>query len=219
MREPLTPECLALYIESIADLSDDQVRLAIARAIRELEWFPKPAKIRELAGCGADTARDVVGESAWAWITNYLRSWGVDRLPVYSCGERIEAPSVPKGIEYALRAIGGLRALNQITSESRPFMKKDFITAYHQAPLAEQLAPQLPELSGERILRGHSKQLTAKPVRKEKGGSHTLRTIRAVPQPLTDAQMRERREILRQQTSALMNRSGLEFKQCQQDKI
>src|SRR5438309_2053585 len=50
-REPLTAELLAMYVESLADLSDEQIRLCAGRAIRGLKWFPKPAELRELVGC------------------------------------------------------------------------------------------------------------------------------------------------------------------------
>src|ERR1700722_6901842 len=58
-KESLPPERHPMYVESLAGLSDDQIRICIGRAVRELEWFPKPAKLRELAGAeGSVTKQD-----------------------------------------------------------------------------------------------------------------------------------------------------------------
>jgi|SRR5262249_24475959 len=53
-REPLTAECMAMYVESLSDMTDNQIRVSIGRAVRELKWFPKPAELRELAGANAE---------------------------------------------------------------------------------------------------------------------------------------------------------------------
>ena len=58
-------------------------------------------------------------------------------MPLHSEGKIIDPPALPSRIEYALRRIGGLRGLNQVTADSRPFMYKDFCGAYNQAPIAE----------------------------------------------------------------------------------
>jgi hypothetical protein len=187
-----------MYVESLSDLSEDQVRLCIGRAIRELEWFPKPAKLRELAGIGPEDVRDVEAEAAWTWVNAYLREWGVERMPLYSGGKRIEAPALPQRIEYAVRAIGGLWALNQITTESRPFMKRDFIEAYGQAPIAESLAPQLSGMFGKNKLLGQVKQLMSGERMDATAGSSrraskdAALTIKRVPEPATPEQIRDR---------------------------
>lgn len=131
-----------MYTESLADLSDAQIRLCIGRAIRELEWFPKPAKLRELAGVGKpEDARKVEANAAWESANRYLQRHGVVKYD----RDFITRPPLPPRIEYALRRIGGLSGLNQITADSRPFMYRDFCEAYELAPMAELLAPQLEE--------------------------------------------------------------------------
>src|SRR5207253_124617 len=72
---------------------------------------------------------------------------------------------LPSRVDYALRRIGGFWGLNQMTAESRPFMQRDFIEAYNQAPLAESLAPRLQEMFGERKLLGEVKLLTGRTAR------------------------------------------------------
>jgi hypothetical protein len=197
-REPLTPECLAIYVESLADLSDDQIKICIGRAIRKLEWFPKPAVLREFVQPKDEDESQVEAEAAWKYANDYLHKWGVERMPLYSGGKRIDAPALPPRIEYAVRAIGGLWALNQIITESRPFMKRDFIEAYGQAPIAESLAPQLSGMFGKNKLLGQVKQLmsgermdaTAGSSRQASKGA--VQTIKRVPEPATPEQIRDR---------------------------
>jgi hypothetical protein len=120
----------------------------------------------------------VEADAAWNYVNEYLRKWGVDRLPIYSGGKRITAPRLDARSEYALRRIGGLWALNQIDAESRPFMYRDFCEAYVLAPVAELMAPQLLEQFGDRALVGNVKQLTeAKTMEQQHEASGSERSI------------------------------------------
>src|SRR5258708_26580898 len=75
-KESLTPECIAMYVESLADLTDDQIRMSIGRAVRELEWFPKPSKLRELAGAeGSATSQDAETRAAWDRATRFCSKY------------------------------------------------------------------------------------------------------------------------------------------------
>ena len=143
MGESMTPARLKIYAGGLADLNRPQLETAFARALRELKFFPKIAELRELAGAAAKDQHNVEAEAAWKFANDYLRRWGVNLMPFYSGGKRTEAPPLPPQIDYALRRIGGLRGLNQVTEENRPFMLKDFCEAYKLAPIADLLAPQL----------------------------------------------------------------------------
>jgi len=143
MGEPMTPARLQIYAADLADLETSQLETAFGRARRELKFFPKIAELRDLAGVAAKDTRNVEAEAAWKWANDYLRKWGVDLMPIYSNGTRTEAPTIPPRIAYALRRIGDLRGLNQVTAESRPFMFRDFCEAFTLAPVADSLAPQL----------------------------------------------------------------------------
>ena len=158
-------------------------------------------------------------EAAWVFAMNYLRRWGVERLPLYQSGKRVEAPQLPARIEYAVRRIGGLRGLNQITEESRPFVFKDFCEAYRQAPVAELQEPGLQGRYGARQLLGEVKQLTGAtdrprqpqdvnatgPSAGEKPAELVPCNPKRIPEPPTDAQIRDRRQMLRQQAAAPSN--------------
>lgn len=202
--EPLTAQRLEIYARELADLSTESLRSAFRRAQRGLKFFPKIAELRELAGSKDEDARKVEAEAAWKLANDYLRMWGADLLAVYSAGKRIEAPALPGRIEYALRRIGGLRGLNQITEKSRPFMFKDFVEAYNLAPMAESLAPQLAEnLCARKLLGEVKEQISARSVSEKPSEAKPVQDrafpSKTIPAPPTDAQIRDRREMLRQQ--------------------
>ena len=68
---------MAIYSESLCDLSDDQIRQSVGRAIRELKFFPRVAELRDLAGVAAKDTRNVEAEAAWKWANDYLRKWAL----------------------------------------------------------------------------------------------------------------------------------------------
>jgi hypothetical protein len=99
----------------------------------------------------------VEAEAAWTFAMDYLQQWGVERLPLYRGGKRVEAPPLPSRIEYALRRIGGLRGMNQITEESRPFMFKDFFEAFKQAPIGRAPSTWAPRKIRSKAVAGRNK--------------------------------------------------------------
>ena len=65
--ERLTEERQELYCRSLADVAQEQLRVAFRRARCELKWFPKIAELRELAGALASVEDGRPGpEEAWA---------------------------------------------------------------------------------------------------------------------------------------------------------
>jgi hypothetical protein len=210
--EPMTPERLRIYSEDLCTLAHADLVIAFERARQELKFFPKLAELRELAGAKPQDLRNIEAEAAFKFVCDYLRKWGVDLIPLWQGGKLIEAPPLPSRVDYALRRIGGLRYLNQITAESRPFMQRDFVEAYNQAPLAESLAPQLQEMFGERKLLGEVKLLTSG-MAMDSPGPQTdqvrtpppLKVLRpkSIPRTMTQAEVRDRREMLRQQAEVL----------------
>jgi hypothetical protein len=181
--EPLTAERVEIYVGGLADLSRDQLCVAFRRALYELKWFPKLAELRDLAGSKPEELK-VEAQAAWNYVNDYLRKWGVDRLPVRSDGKLITAPPLDPRLEYAVRQIGGLWRLNQVTDETYHFIFRDFCEAYALAPLAELMAPQLSEKFGIRELAGQVKELSIANPRREL----TLGELsKAEPEPLRSA--------------------------------
>jgi hypothetical protein len=209
--ESLTPERLDIYTNSLVDLQLPQLAIAFKRALCELRFFPKISELRDLAGFKAEDQRKVEAEAAWKYANDYLRKWGVERLPERSGGRWIVAPDLPARIDYALRRIGGLWGLNQVTSESYPFKYKEFCEAYELAPMADFLAPQLQEkFPAAQLLGDLQRHLTDG--KSDKPGS-CVRPIsrpqfvaKKIPEPLTESQIRDRREMLRQQRDKLQGK-------------
>jgi hypothetical protein len=79
--EPLTDQRQDIYFSGLADIPQDQLRVAFRRARYELKWFPKLAELRGLAGTLPDAPNDgrLGPEEAWA------------RMPK---GERMEEDSI-----------------------------------------------------------------------------------------------------------------------------
>jgi len=210
--ESLSPERLKVYTGDLADLDRAQLEIAFTQARHELKFFPKIAELRELAGAKAEDAGQVEADEAWQFANTYLERHGVVR---YDGNDR---PPLPARIEYALRRIGGLWGLNQITKESRPFMYRDFCEGYRQAPLADVLAPQLAEMFGAVKLLGRMKLLDDPSIagiglagrRKQPTPRTEITPLQVprfrpkpIPTPLTDAELQDRREM--QQAARLRN--------------
>ena len=152
--EPMTLQRLKVYVADLADLDRAQLQVAFTRARRELKFFPKIAALRELADANADEQIKIECDEAWHFANRYLAKYGAVR---YDLDDR---PALPPRVEYALRRIGGLWGLNQMTAESRPFMYRDFCEGYKQAPLADSLRPQIAEMFAASQLLSQVKRLT-----------------------------------------------------------
>ncbi|HET6180524.1 MAG TPA: hypothetical protein VFE61_26630 [Candidatus Sulfotelmatobacter sp.] len=141
------PERLRIYAQDLNDgLTKEQLHIAFTRARRESKFFPKIAELREWAGYKTQDVIDVQARDAWQTVQHYIRKHGYPMYPTFmgrgEDGEiRWSSPEpLPPRIAYAVRAIGGLRAVNDVTTQALPFMVKDFIIAFNQAPLSELLA-------------------------------------------------------------------------------
>jgi hypothetical protein len=156
-----TSERLRINAEDLIDIPQDRLAAAFAKARRELDYAPGVAEIRRFAAADEESLRNVEAQAAWTFINEYLRKWGVDKLPIRSNGKWIIAPLLEPRLEYALRRIGGLWRLSQVTDQSYHFMQRDFCEAYTLAPAAESVGPQLMSQFGDQMLLGKVKQLGA----------------------------------------------------------
>jgi hypothetical protein len=133
-KESLTPECIAIYVESLADLSDDQIRLCVGRAVRELEWFPKPSKLRELAGAeGSAINQDAEARAAWDTVTQFCSKYVSNDVhgnygPEY--GWYNNFPKLSDRLLDSVRRSGGWRTYKCATDEDFPFLQKRFFEEY-----------------------------------------------------------------------------------------
>ncbi len=156
-------------VAEFARVFDQESPEAIEWAFREWRlqstFFPSISAIAELisrwhGGVELEDKKKIEANAAWDYVNEYLRKWGVDLLPLYSGGKVTTPPPLEARADYALRRIGGLRALNLVDADKRPFMYRDFCEAYSLAPAAELMALPLQQQFGDSRLEGNIKQLT-----------------------------------------------------------
>jgi hypothetical protein len=198
--EELTAARLRIYTEALSDLSREQLQIALNWAIRELRFFPKIAELRDLAGAKAQDAQQVEANAAWEAANRYLQRYGVVKY------DRDFRPALDPRIDYVLRRIGGLWGLNQVTTESYPFKYKEFCEAYQLAPMANLMALRLEEKFAVKQLVGEVQPKLSGGTTQQKCETQP-QPIKKFPEPLTEAQVKDRREMLRQQTEALQRGS------------
>src|ERR1035438_1408601 len=204
--EGLTEERMEIYARALADVPQDRLNVAFQRALRERTFFPKVAELRALALASSDEGKKVEANAAWDYVNQYLRKWGVDLLPLYSNGNVMTPPRLDARTDYALRRVGGLRALNQVDVDKVPFMYRDFCEAYALAPVADLLAQPLQQQFGEDKLEGSVKQLTeAKSMNRE--GEELNSNSKIQPLPRGNEGLVERRARLKWQADQLSAKS------------
>jgi hypothetical protein len=201
--ETLTEERVEIYARALCDIPQDRLNAAFQRALRERIFFPKVADLRNLAAPDGEDAKKVEANAAWDYVNEYLRKWGVDLLPLYASGKVTIPRPLDARTDYALRRIGGLRALNQVDMDKRPFMYRDFCEAYALAPVAELLAlPLQQQFGGEKLL-GDVKLLTeAKSM--ELHAEPTEASKDAAPVQRSDEWYAKRRADLKRQADELL---------------
>ena len=135
-----------MYVESLADLSDDQIRLSIGRAMRELEWFPKPSKLRELAGAeGSATSQDAETRAAWDTATRFCSKFVSNDVhgnygPEHGWHPH-NFPKLSQRILDTVRRTGGWRTYKCMTDEDFPFLQKRFFEEYEAWSAVERVDP------------------------------------------------------------------------------
>ena len=159
-------------MEEWAAIAEEVGFETLAAAVRDVmrndtEWFPSVKAIRERAGLKEAQMVAVEAGEAWDFVQRHLREWGSDGMPQWCRGGVMrEPPALPRRIDYAVRQLGGLWAINQVTNASLPFMRKDFIEAYKMAPVAEQMQPQLrASLQGKKLASDLKQLAPAKAIR------------------------------------------------------
>ncbi len=215
-KESLTPAVIAIYVESLADLPDDQVRLGIGRAIRELRWFPKPAELRDLAGAKQtqQQRQELEANEAFNLVVRHLERDGV------MAGIKM----LPAPVQFAIRQVGGLFQFNQrlqvhygdddhpsqVRDQGFQFLHRDFLAGYKSHSLHAEMLPELTSKgltalapSVQKFLKPAMDSPESEPRETQMAHVAVAITIKKVPEPLTDAQLRDRREMLHQQKDLL----------------
>jgi hypothetical protein len=211
MAEPMTTSRLKIYAGDLADIKHSQLEIAFTRARRELKFFPRIAELRELAGHGEKQQGDAEARAGWDELTKFVRKYvSNDVYGNFGPEHGWHAKSFPKlndRILDCVRRTGGWKAYACMTNEDFPFQQQRFFAEF----LAWKAVQQIPV---ERMLVAHDKP--ALPAAKQKSESEPQESAKAdqisyvalkkIPEPLTDAQLQDRRTMLHQQTQFLRTR-------------
>jgi len=195
--ETMTTARLKIYAAELADLTAEQLAVAFKRARHECRFFPKIAELRELAGAvSPENAAGVEAEAAFQSVIRTLEREGVD----------FGISHLPKRTQYAVRHCGGLRLFNQrVDQRSYAFLQRDFVEGYKSFTAYKAMVPELSEkgiLALPQPVRLYIEG--KKPVQKQaQPAAETTFKSKAIPQPLTDTQIQDRREMLRQQAEQI----------------
>jgi hypothetical protein len=198
----MTTVRLKIYAADLADLSPEQLSLAFNRARRECKFFPKIAELRALSGCVTpEKGLEVEAAAAFQSVIRSLERKGVDYGTAH----------LPERTQFAVRQCGGLRHFNQrLDSHTYAFLQKDFVAAYESFSAYTTMAPGLTEkgilaLPPQVRLFLESKepsQTVPRPIAEIKSKP------KAFPQPLSESQAKDRREMLRKQIERVQELRG-----------
>jgi len=205
--EAVTPERLALYIDDLADLSQEQLERALWRARRELRFFPKIAELRELAGASAEETQAAEAHKAWDLLLDFVDTWihaDVEGRygPEQGC-RRFPPPKLEQCILDCVRRLGGWKRLKTASEQDVPFLKKDFLEEYSSWEAVD-------AIDASHMLTAVAPKLQLKSMDPGRPKPQTVPQQTAVPtkpkpvvEPFTLLQVADRREMLRQQAELI----------------
>jgi hypothetical protein len=202
--QPMTPERLRIYAGDLADLERSQLEVAFCHARREMTFLPKIAELRNLAGAGQDEQQDAEARKAWDLLTRFVTKYvSNDVHGNYGPQHGWYPKSFPKLSERILdcvRRTGGWKVYACMDVHDMPFIQKRFFEEYAAWTAVERITDNsklietIPEF----------KQLVARSMEQPKPITATGPKPKPVLQPLTESQVKDRREMLRQQTEKLL---------------
>jgi hypothetical protein len=210
MAEPMTQARLKIYIGDLADLERSQLEIAFARARRQLKFFPRIAELRELAGQGAKQQGDAEARAAWDVLLKFVSKYVSNDVHGNFGPEHGWYSTFPKLSDHILdtvRRTGGWKAYKCMGAEDLPFVQKRFFDEYASWTAVEHVPADRMLVTGE---------LPALPQPKHEPESAPAKRIAAdriehvalkkIPEPMTEVQLRDRREVLRQQADFVRRR-------------
>lgn len=207
-----TAERLRINAEDLIDIPQDALALAFARARRELDYLPQVSEIRRLAL--VDEAGRLDGEmrAAWDVLIDFVAKYvGNDVHGVFGPEHGWYPKSYPTMSDRILdtvRRTGGWKAYKCMTQKDLPFVQKRFFEEYTAWTAVERvdaskLIASMPQL---RLVPKGVDQPTKVP---PETIAPPVFKAKPIPKAMTDAELRDRREMLRQQTEALKARTSV----------
>jgi len=191
---------LALMAEMLTQsATDDEISTALSRCARECQYPVRiPDILRRIPGKEVPQI-DAEARKAWDLVTTFVGKYVSNDVhgnygPEHGWYENF--PTLSNRILDTVRRTGGWKTYKCMTDEDFPFVQKRFFEEYEAWTAVEQidmrkLLTQMPALQ----LIGNQRAMHAAP----RIETLTPTLVKKIPEPLTDAQLRDRREILRQQ--------------------
>jgi hypothetical protein len=210
---PEEPGALALMAEMLTQsATDEQITSALSRCARECRF---PVRIPDimLRIPGQEVPHlEAEARKAWDVVEDFVSKWvqsDVEGNYMISRGVRsTEPPTLSTRIVDTVRRTGGWRAYKTMNQHDYPYQQKRFFEEYQAWAAVE--SANLPKL----LVESPKLQLIAKSMERMSRKDCPPPTERHVPvnktpEPLTEAQLRDRREMLRQQAQQVkQDRSG-----------
>lgn len=124
--EPVSDARMEIYFRALADLTFDDLNVAVSAHVRTQKFFPRPAELREAIGGSVDDQ----AEMAWAHVRREVRRVGWTGMEPGPNGQPQNPPRWPDEAtkRAALELFGGWRAL----CESLPADGVGLVTAAKQ---------------------------------------------------------------------------------------
>lgn len=120
----ISEETQAIYLRELSTLSDEALKQAARRTIRE---WPEASKMPPIAFilARAQENQQVLAEAAWETLQKLIyRDWHPD------VGWSGKKPELSAAMEYAIRQCGGLHRIHDCHKDNFNFLRRDFIAAH-----------------------------------------------------------------------------------------
>jgi hypothetical protein len=210
---PDEPGALALMAEMLAQsATDDEISVALTRCARECKYPVRMPDILQRIPGQEVPQLEAEARKAWEVVQDFTRRYiGNDVYGNYGPEHGWYPKTFSKlsqRIGDTVRRTGGWRTYKSMTDDDYPHQQKRFFEEYAAWTAVEQIVPtrlltEMPAL-----------KLIARPMESHKMNPRPmpisqLVTVKSVPAPPTDAQIRDRREMLRQQKEKLQRKVGI----------
>ena len=206
---PDEPGALALMAEILTQSApDEEIDGALTRCARECQYPIRLPDILQRIQGQEIPKLEAEGRKAWEIVISFADKWvqsDVEGRYVITQGVRSsEPPKLAQRILDTVRRTGGWRAYKCMTNDDFPFQQKRFLEEYEAWMAVEQIAPSrlLTELTRLQLVGKSIKPPCITAPEQEHPEAPAFKP-KPMPEPLTDAQLRDRREMLRHQIAAL----------------
>lgn len=207
---PDEPGALALMAEILTQSgTDGQIDYALTRCAHECRYPVRLSDILQRIPGLEVPQSEAESRKAWDVLMGFVSKYvGNSVHGIFGPDHGWYPKSYPKLSDRILdtvRRTGGWRVYKCMTDGDFPFVQKRFFEEYVAWVAVERVVPDL--LMERPLLRLIPKPMDLPKTEKQPNPAGQQVMVKKVPEPLTEAQIRDRREMLRQQTEFLSKRS------------